>query len=331
MTDIATPRSPAEGQKGTVQTAKDQARNVGQSAAEAGGGVLQSAGEQGRQVAGEARRQAGNLYGQARDEVRQQAGTQQRRAAGGLRAVGDELRSMAQQGGGSGVATDLAHRASDTVGQVADWLEAREPGQLVAEARAYARRHPGAFLAGAAVLGVLAGRLTRNLAAESGIATGNSDDRDRDFGPSTTGPGTTLAAEAGSGYTGSATYVGAAGTSYPDPAYGEPAGAGSGYADPAYPDPAGAGASPTDVVAGDPEYAGAQYTEAQYPEAQYTEAQYTDTQYGDSSGGTVYRAGAAGVTPPVGGVAEPLADPLPSQAPPSEPRHATDPNREARP
>jgi hypothetical protein len=50
---------------------------------------------------------------------------------------------------------------------VAGWLESREPGDLVAEVRSYARRNPGTFLVGAALLGVVAGRLTRNVAAVS--------------------------------------------------------------------------------------------------------------------------------------------------------------------
>ncbi|MEH1127238.1 hypothetical protein [Micromonospora sp. CPCC 206061] len=133
--------------------------------------MLRTAAEQGRQVAGEAGDRARQLYGAARDELRGQASEQQRRAAGGLRSVGAELRTMADQGGGSGPATDLARRASGTIDQVAGWLEDREPGAVLGEVKRYARQHPGAFLAGAALLGVLAGRLTRGLAADAGGGT----------------------------------------------------------------------------------------------------------------------------------------------------------------
>ncbi|MBO4209166.1 hypothetical protein GSF22_24675 [Micromonospora echinofusca] len=127
--------------------------------------MAQTAREQGREVVTEATRQARNLYGEARDQLTTQAGTQQRRAAGGLRSLADEMRTMAEQGGQTGPVSELARQAADRVHGVAGWLEEREPGDLVAEVRDYARRNPGTFLVGAAVLGVLAGRLTRNVAA----------------------------------------------------------------------------------------------------------------------------------------------------------------------
>jgi len=71
---------------------------------------------------------------------------------------------MADQCGRQGTATDLVHHASDRVQRVADWLEWREPGQVVEEVRDFARRHPGTFLSGATMAGVLAARLTRNMA-----------------------------------------------------------------------------------------------------------------------------------------------------------------------
>jgi hypothetical protein len=170
MTDIAMPRQPSGDQDSTVRVAKDQAVSVGHTAAQGGGQVLRTAAEQGRQVATEAGDRARDLYGAAREQVRGQVGDQQRRAAGGLRSVGEELRSMADQGGGTGPATELARRASGTIDQVAGWLEDREPGAVLDEVKQYARRHPGAFLAGAALLGVLAGRLTRGLAADRSAA-----------------------------------------------------------------------------------------------------------------------------------------------------------------
>ena len=78
---------------------------------------------------------------------------------------------MAQNGGQGGPVTELAHQAADRVHGVAGWLEEREPGDLLNEVKGYARRNPGTFLVGAAVLGVLAGRLTKGL-------TAGSDDHD---------------------------------------------------------------------------------------------------------------------------------------------------------
>ncbi|MET8092939.1 hypothetical protein [Micromonospora sp. NPDC005220] len=147
---------------------RDQARQVGSEAAQAGGAVAQTAKEQGAEVGREAARQARNLYGEARNQLASQTGEQQRRAAGGLRSLADEMRSMAEQGGQAGPVTELARQAADRVHGVAGWLEQREPGDLITEVRDYARRNPGTFLVGAAVLGVLAGRLTRGISAASG-------------------------------------------------------------------------------------------------------------------------------------------------------------------
>ncbi|MFG1882219.1 hypothetical protein [Micromonospora sp. NPDC049102] len=117
-------------------------------------------------------RQARNLYGEARSQLASQTGEQQRRAAGGLRSIADEMRSMAEQGGQAGPVSELTRQAADRVHGVAGWLEERQPGDLINEVRDYARRNPGTFLVGAAVLGVLAGRLTRGISA-AGDDSGN--------------------------------------------------------------------------------------------------------------------------------------------------------------
>ncbi|NES12431.1 MULTISPECIES: hypothetical protein [Micromonospora] len=158
---------------------RDQARQVGSETANAGGAVAQTAKEQGKEVVGEAKRQARNLYGEARDQLTSQTGQQQQRAAGGIRSLAEEMRSMAQHGGGSGPVTELAHQAADRMHGVAGWLEQREPGDLLNEVKNYARRNPGTFLVGAALLGVVAGRLTRNIAAVGDGAGQQAYDPDR--------------------------------------------------------------------------------------------------------------------------------------------------------
>ncbi|MEH0844399.1 hypothetical protein V6U81_18625 [Micromonospora sp. CPCC 205711] len=151
---------------------RDQARQVGSDAANAGGAVAQTAKEQGHEVVGEAKRQARNLYGEARNQLAGQTSEQQRRAAGGLRSLADEVRSMAQSGQG-GPVTELAHQAADRVHGVAGWLEEREPGDLLNEVKTYARRNPGTFLVGAALLGVVAGRLTKGITSAGDSSTGS--------------------------------------------------------------------------------------------------------------------------------------------------------------
>jgi len=148
--------------------AGDEAQAVTHTAAEAGSGVVQSAKEQGKNVASNTGREVRKLYGQARSQANDQAGAQQKRAAEGLHALSDEVGKMAEQGGGSGLATQVGWQASDKIDQMARWLDSREPGQILDEVKSYARRNPGMFLLGAAALGALAGRLTKNITQSTG-------------------------------------------------------------------------------------------------------------------------------------------------------------------
>jgi hypothetical protein len=63
--------------------------------------------------------------------------------------------------------TELAKQASERVGEVGHWLENREPRELVSDLSDFARRRPAVFLIGAALAGVVAGRLTRGLIADA--------------------------------------------------------------------------------------------------------------------------------------------------------------------
>jgi hypothetical protein len=158
----------AAAQRPTRDVARDEAANVGSSAREAGSHVAQSATDQAKQVASETRTQARDLLGEAKGQVWHQAATQQHKATQQLWAVADELSEMAAKGGQSGLATQAAQEAAERVRGVASWLDRREPGDLLDGVRDFARRHPGQFLAGAAVAGVVAGRLTRGLTGAAG-------------------------------------------------------------------------------------------------------------------------------------------------------------------
>ena len=65
----------------------------------------------------------------------------------------------------SGPLTDLAHQASRKGGEVAHWLQDREPADVLESVRSYGRRHPVTFLALCGLAGVVAGRLTRSAVA----------------------------------------------------------------------------------------------------------------------------------------------------------------------
>jgi hypothetical protein len=152
--------APTTGQP-TTQVARDEAGDVGRTAADAGRQVAGTAAEQAANVAQEVKSQARDLVGEARGQVQQQAQAGQQKAADGIRGLAQELRQMSESGQQSGTVSEVARQAAGRAEDLADWISRREPGDLVEEVRSLARRRPGAFLLGAALAGVVVGRLTR--------------------------------------------------------------------------------------------------------------------------------------------------------------------------
>jgi len=70
---------------------------------------------------------------------------------------------MADASDEQGMATDLVSQAAARVDSAASWLDEREPGAILEEAKSFARQRPGLFIALAAGAGVVAGRLTKAL------------------------------------------------------------------------------------------------------------------------------------------------------------------------
>jgi hypothetical protein len=128
-------------------------------------GVAETAAEQAKQVAGETTRQARNLIEEGKGQVAEQARQGQQKAAGSLHTLADQLEEMSRRPDNDGIASDVARQAAERARDVASWLEQHELGDLLTEVRTFARRRPGMFLAGAALAGVLAGRLTRGVVA----------------------------------------------------------------------------------------------------------------------------------------------------------------------
>ena len=249
--------SEPQSQSSTTQAARD----IGGQGKEAAQDVASTATDQATQVAREARDQARQLWSQSRDELSNQAGQQQSRISQSLRGISDELHSMADGSQQGGMATGLVREAAGHARTASQWLEARDPASLVEEVRGFARRRPGTFLAAAAILGVVGGRLTRATVDEKrddsspGSASGATN---------STGRATAGATGDGNGYAG-ATGSGGLGTAdgFPTSGVGAPAAGGAGAA--AVPSGAGAAsvagagsASATDditaddITAGDP-------------------------------------------------------------------------------
>jgi hypothetical protein len=239
----ATPVSgtPSTGSPSTKDVAKDQAGTVASTAASAGSQVASTAADQAKQVTQETKRQAQDLIAQGRTQVTSQLQDQARngqlKASEGLEQIAQQLRTMVSGSGETptGPAADLVTQAGDKAQELATWLQSREPGDLLVEARNFARRRPGAFIFGAAVAGILAGRLT------TGVVAAHKDASPSNGGnaqlPATPAYGTTdystttnYAAEttatgyADAGYAGTTPAYGTTGTtgSVPPPPYGTP-------------------------------------------------------------------------------------------------------------
>jgi len=166
--DAASP--PAEG---VTETARDEAGQLKETSVEATRQVAGAVKEKASDVTSDARGQARRLAGQTREELSGQARQQKERATDGLRSVSHELRGMAEHGE-SGLGAQLARHGADFTDQAADFLQKREPGDLLEEVRGFARRKPGTFLLAAVAAGVVAGRLTRSLAAGDPGTPGNT-------------------------------------------------------------------------------------------------------------------------------------------------------------
>lgn len=158
----------------TKDVAKGQASAVADDAKAKGQQLAGTAKDEARNVASQAGDQAKTLFSQVRGEVSTRAGEQQSRLAQTIRSLGDELSGMAEGGrpqadqpGPTGLATQAAGEVSTRLRDVASWLEGRDPNGVIDDVKAFARRRPGTFLAVAAGIGLLAGRVTRSLADDA--------------------------------------------------------------------------------------------------------------------------------------------------------------------
>jgi hypothetical protein len=175
------------------QAPADRAHEVGHEAKQAAQDVASTAAHEAGRTTREAKDQARQLLSQTRTELTDQAATQQIRAATGLRELAEQFGSLARTSDQDGMARSLVEDVSRRAGDAADWLDQRDPGTLLQEVRGVARRRPGTFLAVAAGLGVLAGRLSRSLAEEAGDSSeesGTGTETGTGTGTGTAGTGT---------------------------------------------------------------------------------------------------------------------------------------------
>ncbi|WPF83495.1 hypothetical protein SANBI_001177 [Sanguibacter sp. 4.1] len=180
-------------------TAKDEASDLASSAKGAASSVLDAeksmahdttaeATERVKETLAEAKTQVRDLWQQSRSELAEGAGVQLQRLSLGAKTVSDELSTMASASDDPGIASDLARRASGYLSTASTWLEDRSPEEVLGDVSRFARRSPGTFLAIAAGLGLVAGRVARSLKDDSGSSsTSTSTSTGSTSGTSTSG------------------------------------------------------------------------------------------------------------------------------------------------
>jgi hypothetical protein len=170
MSEFPTDAGERLGQSGEFQKTAQHARS-------AAGEVAGTAKEQTQAVVGEAKEQARQMVGRLRGQAGEQVHHQSRRAAQGIRQWADDLSSMSEGGKPDSPVSGVVQQVADGGRRVADYLEQHGLAGAVDEVQSFARRRPGAFLAGAAAMGFLIGRIAK--------ASGGSASTTASTGPTT--------------------------------------------------------------------------------------------------------------------------------------------------
>lgn len=167
--------------------------------------VAGTAGDEARRVADQAKGEARSLTEEARDRskdiardtgrrLRGEADGQVSRAASAMRDVGSDLRAMSEaetDSGSDGVAPQIARTAAEWMEDTAGRLERDGFDGIISDAERFARRNPGMFMAAAAGVGLVVGRLARN-SSKDAFRSGDSgadDGRSRPTADMSSGPG----------------------------------------------------------------------------------------------------------------------------------------------
>jgi hypothetical protein len=134
-----------------AQDAKDEARSVADTAQHEAG-----------RVADEVRHQATHLTESAREQLHQQARSQTEHLGEAIGGMGDRIQALADgRPEDAGNVQDLARSIAEQAKTVSRRIDELGFDGSLDELQRYARRRPGAFLAGAAALGFVAARLTQ--------------------------------------------------------------------------------------------------------------------------------------------------------------------------
>ncbi|MGI9174486.1 MAG: ATP synthase F0 subunit B [Rhodothermales bacterium] len=148
-------------------SAKDQDKK--QEAKQKANEVKAEAKQQAGEAADQAKQKAGELAEQAKQQATSQIATQKERASSSLSSISKALHDASgtlrdeDQGAVAGYVDDAAGQLE----QFADILQNRSVGELLDEAKRYARREPALFLGGAMVIGLFGARFLKSSSPES--------------------------------------------------------------------------------------------------------------------------------------------------------------------
>ena len=167
----------ADEAKSVASEAGDHGRQLASEAADASRQVVQTVKEQVVDLRGEVTSQARTVFDQTTSQLSEQAQRQTEKAGVALRTLSEQTSALAE--GRTDEAGELGRyvrQFSDQLGQLSQRLEQGGFDAMLGDVQRFARRRPGAFLLGAAALGVVAGRLGRGAkeAASDDSATQNA-------------------------------------------------------------------------------------------------------------------------------------------------------------
>jgi hypothetical protein len=136
------------------------ASDMKEKAKEGGKQVQEKAGQMGEQI----KDQTSQLAGQAQNKVKKTLEEQKGKGIGELSGLAEAVRQTGQtlrDQEKDGIA-HYAERAADQIERVVQYVDSRDVTELLNEAEMFARRHPEAFLGGAFMMGLVAGRFLKS-------------------------------------------------------------------------------------------------------------------------------------------------------------------------
>jgi hypothetical protein len=147
---------------GRREVAQEQGREVADDARQQAGHVAETARQEGAKVADEIKHHAIDLAEDAREQLHHQARQQTSNLGQALGQFGGRVHALADgRPEEAGPVGDYADRLAGQVEDIAGRIDELGFDGVVDEVQRFARRRPGAFLAGAAFAGFAVARLTR--------------------------------------------------------------------------------------------------------------------------------------------------------------------------